>query len=506
MPLALFRARSPLVSTLLLVALLTTGVWLVGRTEEHALQPSTERVWAESPVTTSRSPLGRHRVPKPTQVKAQDAPQLSMASHVPVDVAEPSHSKETYGKAAPYLFPVNDPEHTHPWTLHNQGAMQSLFACLESVNCAQNQTKVILLASYHFRGALSGWDGGEDLWARSTIIALGNLGYTILYATTPHLQRTIQLYQTMPNLISMVLLDVGDMMTCFNDDSTLCVKSHDNPDGIPAHKIFTFNWWEDSAHPLDERWDLSPEAYPGSKHTYLGYSIEPSCAQRTFVPHSERAKQVYVMGKNGDYFAAGNRAWEPHTLERAAEAIRPPSVDAGAGAEAQVRFLVGIREDGLPAEFAAVEKKGMLKDLGRLSPEEFYSRLSHSVALLGMGSPRTSPSAYDALCLGVAFINPVHSWDRDYPTDRTRWVAQHETLKYLDPPYVYNVFVNDDEGFVRAVKEATERPFSSFIPKHMRFPAIEERLGKIINTDWKGRAEELMEQRRKGGPGKVFLL
>jgi hypothetical protein len=49
-------------------------------------------------------------------------------------------------------------------------------------------------------------------------------------------------------------------------------------------------------------------------------------------------------------------------------------------------------------------------------------------------------------------------WDPDNPADKTRWEAQHTPLMHLDPPYVYNVFRDDKEGFVKAVVEASSHP------------------------------------------------
>lgn len=67
--------------------------------------------------------------------------------------------------------------------------IKDLFRCLED-DCAVNQDKgasgssqshyrisadkkttlssVVILGSYHFRGALAGWTGGEDLWCVTT--------------------------------------------------------------------------------------------------------------------------------------------------------------------------------------------------------------------------------------------------------------------------------------------------------------------------------------------------
>ena len=49
-------------------------------------------------------------------------------------------------------------------------------------------------------------------------------------------------------------------------------------------------------------------------------------------------------------------------------------------------------------------------------------------------------------------------WDHDNPTDKSRWKTQHEWLQDLGPPYVYNVFSGDTQGFVKAVKDALANP------------------------------------------------
>ncbi|KAF7303981.1 hypothetical protein MIND_00629100 [Mycena indigotica] len=421
------------------------------------------------------------------------------------------HLNESRASFAHYLFPVNDPEHADIWELENRRTVQALFTCLEESNCAENQTKVVLLDSFHFRGALLGWDGGEDLWARSTVLALNSLSYSILYSAVD-LQRTIQLYRTFPTLIIMVILNPDDVDRCFNSPNIMCHKTTNNPEGIPAWKIFSFNWWTVGSHLLDERWILSPEKYRGlgENHTYFGYSVETSCETRTFVPHEDRRAhpQIYVMGKNGRYFTAGHRAWEPQELELAAAAIQQRSIVSPEAQEdaRQVLFLAGLREDELPDDFIRGENGGsewIMRNLGHLTPTKFYDTLAKSVALVGMGAPGTSPTPYDALCLGVPFINPIHIWDHADPSNRLGWAAQHETLKFLDPPYVYNIFVGDTHGFVDALKSAIDDPIESFVPETMRMPSIEERVGRILRTDWEEAAHELVEGRRLMGEGKI---
>ncbi|KAJ7837972.1 hypothetical protein B0H14DRAFT_2362018, partial [Mycena olivaceomarginata] len=115
----------------------------------------------------------------------------------------------------------------------------------------------------------------------------------------------------------------------------------------------------------------------------------------------------------------------------------------------------------------------------------------------------SSPTPYEALCLGVPFINPILGWDKNDPTNKTRWNSQHDTLKHLDPPYVYNVFKGDKEGFVNAVVEASSHPIESLVLDDMRMGAVEARVAAIMETDWKAEAAELLAERQASGSGKV---
>jgi len=88
-----------------------------------------------------------------------------------------------------------------------------------------------------------------------------------------------------------------------------------------------------------------------------------------------------------------------------------------------------------------------------------------------------------------------------------QWVSQHSPLELLEPPYVYNVFQGDLEGFVKAVQDAISHPIEryvdadpylykncltiptcSFVPEQMRMPSIERRLGEILEKDWQREA------------------
>ncbi|KAJ6625231.1 hypothetical protein B0H10DRAFT_2212228 [Mycena sp. CBHHK59/15] len=333
-----------------------------------------------------------------------------------------------------YLFPIGDPSRETSWITENQKTMQSLFACLDNSNCSQNQTKIVIVSSYHFLGALNGWNGGEDVWARSTTLALRNMGYSFLYSV--NWQRTIQMYQTFPHLVAMIFAQSEETAECFADP--LCLLSEENTDGIPAWKIFSFYWWS-----------------------------------------------AYVMGKNSRYFATASRAWDPEILERASAAT-------------QIQFLAGT-ERNIP------EFSNTIQNLGKLPRGEFYIALSKSVALVGMGLPETSPTPYDALCLGVPFINPIFKWDPNNISDQTLWDTQHLNLKYFDPPYVY-VFAGDMEGFVQAIQDAIAHPIDSDVVDAMRMGAVQQRLGQILATDWRAEAVKVMKRRTAAGEGQLFTL
>jgi hypothetical protein len=82
------------------------------------------------------------------------------------------------------------------------------------------------------------------------------MGYTFLYSV--NMQRTLQLYQLMPDLVKMVIVEVPDSFDCFQNEED-CILSSQNPDGIPAWKIFTFYFWTGQNNPLGRNWTLSPE-------------------------------------------------------------------------------------------------------------------------------------------------------------------------------------------------------------------------------------------------------
>ncbi|KAI0312911.1 hypothetical protein OF83DRAFT_1176177 [Amylostereum chailletii] len=397
-------------------------------------------------------------------------------------------------RVSPALFPdfldVPRGDGRHRWEGENNKAIANLFLCTGTGTCGAKQEKVVILSSFHFRGGHDGWTSGEDVWARSVINGLDALGYTYLFASS--VDHTLRLYQMFPSLVTAVFMEESEQTACWNDDVT-CVKSGHNPLGIPIWKILAFAFWPGPKGPLGAPWTLSPEPYGPAEGVYLGYSIERSCAQTPFVPHLSRSRaapRAYVLAKRLEYLVG---AW-------------PREFFAQAARENGVQFVLGADEG---EEKGKVEKwmpEGTV-NFGLLDQGRFVGELSRSALLIGVGRPSTSPTPYEALCLGVPFLNPIFNWDRNDPTDRTKWDAQHGLAKYLDPPYVYNVFAGDREGFVNAVREAAENPIDSFVLERMQLPSVIARLEKILERDYYAEAEALLARRRAGADvGPSFTL
>lgn len=85
---------------------------------------------------------------------------------------------------------------------------------------------------------------------------------------------------------------------------------------------------------------------------------------------------------------------------------------------------------------------------------------------IGLGWPAYSPSPFDALCVGVPFINPIQYVNLEHPDDRKGWRTQNDALLALDPPYVYHVHKKNATELGHALKSAIENPIPRFIREY----------------------------------------
>jgi len=313
------------------------------------------------------------------------------------------------------------------------------------------------------------------------------------------------MHSLFPSHVVGIIMENDFVHRCFADTKH-CIKSPENPQGLPIWKLFSFYFWMDPSHPLGERWVLSPEDYAsatgdGTGNTYLGYSVEPGCMKETFVPHANRPRgQVYAMSKRLSYFAPQPlRAWPVEFYTAAANKIQTPG---------GVHFVLGAHNDTDYAEEYKLDIPELpaMTNLGLLDQTAFHKEVARSRVLVGVGRPYISPSPYEALCFGVPFINPILMWDQKNPNARLRWHTQHDGLKFHDPPYVYNVHKDDREAFIAAIRNALENPIQRYIVPAMSMSAVGQRLHNILETDWKSKAELLLAERMRTKNGELFAI
>jgi len=126
-----------------------------------------------------------------------------------------------------------------------------------------------------------------------------------------------------------------------------------------------------------------------------------------------------------------------------------------------------------------------LKSLGFMNQDAFLDAVAHSKVMLGIGRPRISPSPWQALCLGVPFINPVKRTNPADPSNQLKWTTQHDTTRILSPPYVYHVQAGDSEALMDAFQKILENPIDRFIPEHMLFSSMQNRVAYLVDRDGK---------------------
>ncbi|KAF6759565.1 hypothetical protein DFP72DRAFT_885447 [Ephemerocybe angulata] len=378
------------------------------------------------------------------------------------------------------------------WNMHQLSEMYACAAGNGTRPCHPNREKIILLASGDTKfGLWYGWRRGESIWGEAMFREFYDLGYTVL--VTEGWVEAPFLYKLYGPQIQIV---VGERPgKCIYNPQ--CVKSTENPDGIPVWKIFDMNYFPKldwfgtptDATPLGGPWiatavDNGPD-YP---YQYIGYSIEESCLAQTPLPASQRENRVYILMKELA-FAHFATAWEPSYYARAATDL---GIKFVAGYGDDPKFKPG-GQDRPVGGWKDIEEPGKVDNLGGMGREDFLRELGKSRLLLGVGMPNWSPSPYDALCLGVPFLNPVRYFDQSDPDNQTKWETQHPEITRLGPgpPYVYTVHARDYEGFVAAIKKALATPIERYIAPHMKREAFRQRLINWAETDWKAKAEEL---------------
>ncbi|EIW71341.1 hypothetical protein TREMEDRAFT_42765 [Tremella mesenterica DSM 1558] len=369
-------------------------------------------------------------------------------------------------------------------------------AALTAEGCGTNETTIIILASLWFAEAYSGTSNtGESIYAQSVISALNANNYSYVFTSlgwyNPDMKKTVELWNQHRWNVRMILADPDQVNVCWNPEHN-CVKSEANPEGIEAWRLMSFWYWDTIGNPLGPTFTLSP--FAKTPNTLMSLSIEPTCKRLPYLPSAYRPHppQAWLLAKQVHYL--DNTTAFSWTLEAL----------TGLQKEFGIHVKGGMVDDD--AETLKRVKAANIENVGRLGKIEFYEELAKSSVLIGVGRPRISPSPWDALCVGVPFINPILEWDEEDPKDRSKWHAQQWHMTDLDPPYVYNVHAHDIVGLRRAVHAAIHHPIESFIPEVMTFKWVRNRMGEIVESDWRTKAKGILEERLRVGEGALFVM
>ncbi|WVQ75714.1 hypothetical protein IAR50_005344 [Cryptococcus sp. DSM 104548] len=377
---------------------------------------------------------------------------------------------------------------------------------LGEAGCGTNETTVIVLSSFWFAESFQGGSPtGETVYAQSIISSLNALNYSYVFSSlgwwNSDMRKTTELWRKLKGNVRIVIADPSQLDTCWDDEGQECLKTESNPEGIPAWRMLAFWYWDTPGNPLGPKFTLSPS--PLNDNHFLSYSIEPTCLRLPFIPPADRPKhpKAYLLAKQVHYL---NPLLKNENDPNGTFAWTLPAL-SGLQAEFNISVVGGMRDDDKNTT-RMVEESG-IRNLGHLGVVQFYEALSQSFVLVGVGQPRISPSPWDALCMGVPFINPILAWDENDPTNRTKWHTQQWHMTHMNPPYVYPTQAHNLTALSHSISQALDNPLQDrYIPKHMKFEWVTRRMGEVVEMDWEGVGREVLDWRVGSGGGRVFEM
>ncbi|KAJ7651985.1 hypothetical protein DFH06DRAFT_538320 [Mycena polygramma] len=329
---------------------------------------------------------------------------------------------------------------------HNRNTLRGMVECMHNTHC-ERDLKLVILGSADFGSA----SGNE----RSILGAFDNLNVSYIYSARDTVFAH-GVHALFPSYTRAVIFDPHDLTACVKNTRG-CLRSPENQDGIPLWKLFSWTQLphDQPASPLGFAWTLTGEVFPRGE-TFVGFSVERSCRDIPYVEPTERLDRAFILANLETYFyGPRHNNWPPKYFE-------------DSGAETGVQFVASLDpEDARLASYPEIEGEhhvpSNLVEIGWLPPSRVLEEISKSRLFIGLWDPREQPVVYEALCLGVPFLNPIRYWDANNPNDTSKWVTQITGLSDLGPPYAYNVFWHDYEGFKKAVADAMAHPIERFI-------------------------------------------
>lgn len=388
------------------------------------------------------------------------------------------------------------------WSFNN---LDRLADHLEAGTAGPNEREIIILGSFSFAFTLDPqeYTGGENIWATSTLQAYEHYGYTMVLGFG-HME-TLYIYQALHDMVKIVIWNDHQVKTCMERNATNykhletlywedqgdwqtgykgCIATEEFPTGIPLWKSFTQFFFNDPQTPLGPLWTLSPYDLPGKGNFHTGYSVEHTC-MKIPVP-KVKEHRVFILSKRTAFFTEKFNTWWGFLTDAIAEV---PPIDTPEGPK-NFTYVAG---------FANKNKDGpetidWIENIGLLTQQEWQKMVAASKVLLGIGRPTVSPSPYDALCMGVPFINPIFRWDKKNPDDRKKWYTQQEQLNDIPEPYVYHVRKGDRKGLVEALKKAVTTPIDRYIPEKARRDYVFQRHKLLVTHDWRAECNKYVDE------------
>ncbi|WVQ65497.1 uncharacterized protein L199_003673 [Kwoniella botswanensis] len=406
------------------------------------------------------------------------------------------------------LFPYDIDQDITTYQEYNDREVEKLQRCLEDPGeCRRNQDKVVLAFAHAWPGAvIDGWRGGEGVWAISMFRAMRELGYTVLLGMNDW-DETLRYYRMFPDQVKVIIKSAW-IDDCIKDPK--CIRSEVNPTGIPRWKSeFSMHFFPDThtRFGLDYKWIIHADRHfygeeETEKQQYIGYSLEDECMKHPFVPHDQRPMAAWTLAKQASLFHLGAKetVFNKSYFELASQEAQLDGLSFRGAYQVNGEYMKGWIHD------TPVQALNGVVNLGKTGPDQFLDELASSRILIGVGNPPLSPSPYVALCMGTPFLNPIKSWDPENPNDRSKWVSQHNYLKWLDPPYVYNVQAHAYDQFVSAISQAIQNPPPRYVDPPMTIKNVRRRVERLVESDWKELAREYMEEKIKEGEKYTWTL
>ncbi|KLT39212.1 hypothetical protein CC85DRAFT_288771 [Cutaneotrichosporon oleaginosum] len=387
----------------------------------------------------------------------------------------------------------------------NEAKLRRLAVCMERGDCHENALKFVVIGAYHCHLAVfDNYRGGEGIWCMNMIESLERQGYTVLFAGEGDWKYMAHLHRQFPEYIRVVLADDGSLeggppVTKLMMEN---IKTKDNPNGVPAWKFFRFSFFPNGLSTIvGQRWSAiaepewkKPTDQGWRNMTYLGYAIPDEDPE--IIPFHDRPMRAYILSKRVQYFydVYGKPMIGRDQITRAYHELRQefPTFEF-------VGAFIDDRSKEQHEALGPMEIPEGVRNLGKLGPEAWAHEVSNSRAMVGIGFPVSSPSPYQALARGVPFINPHRINEGHDPNDPYTWfISQHEFLRILSPPEVYQYPEYDYDAFVDAIRQAMTHEMKPHLLERLTRKALDQRMRDWVEADWRHAASVILENRLNG--------